>query len=242
MSDKRDKPTKTRATRARRSVGKRTDEAVMFFQVWRVLTPLVLPNWDSFDGYNSSKPFATTEKKLSEVCAWKEGGGDYVAFQLSESGEGYPLSYWVIKVRDRERHNATRVYPDEELIKILREEFKPSGLIASLFFRRYLAAITSLCLRELEEPKARGSKETPQVAFVRSLRLRAPSLTRAEVVKLTIEKNKTKKWWDPNLSEEAQEGWAEQTYKSASKAMERTQSGRVIRKARKIKGIRSKKK
>ena len=209
-----------------KKTSRRKGDEEMIFQVWRIIEPLSLDDWDSFHGYNSSAPFITTEKKLSEICALNLGGGDYVAFQLSKSGEGYPLSYWVIKVRDRDRHNSMRVYPREDLINILREECKPPGLIQSLFFRHHLAAITSLCLQELEEPKARRSKETPQVAFVRSLCLRMPSLTKAEAVKRTIKENKTKKWWSPNLSEEAQENLAQQAYASAQRANRKRREAR----------------
>lgn len=204
--------------KGRAKIAKRKSEEEMIFEAFRILTPLVLPDWDSFDGYNSSRPFATTEKKLSEVCAWNLGGGDYVAFQLSESGEGLPLSYWVIKVRDRERHNSMRVYPREDLINILREEYKPSGLIESLFFRRYLAAITSLCLRELEEPKAKKSKETPPVKRAKELIRHYGSRSKDKVIAQLI--TEAKKLWERGIASnpEAVERNAKAAYESAKRS------------------------
>src|SRR5262245_51727992 len=104
---------------AKKRPKKRAGEDEMIFEVYRILTPLSLDNPRAFDGFNESDPFATSEKKLSEVCMRKFGAGQYVAFQLSESGEGDPLSYWVVKVRDRERHSAMRVYPREDLINVM---------------------------------------------------------------------------------------------------------------------------
>jgi hypothetical protein len=224
----------------------------MIFEVYRIITP-ISPNVDwhlatpfslagGFDGFNCWPIFTTTEKNLSKYCALNYGPGDYAALRLAESCEGYPLAYWVIKVRSLELHDYLPVRPDKEILKIVRERNKSTfSAHSGMFYRRCEAMVTSLYLQELEEPKAKESKETPQVTFVRSLRMRRPPLTKDEVIRLTIEENKTKKWWEPSLSEESQKRLAEQTYKSAGKARERANREKGIRKPRKLKGIRSKK-
>src|SRR5882672_1180481 len=183
---------------------KRKGAEEMIFEIYRILTPLSLDNFEAFDGFNDSEPFATTEKKLSEVCMWKFGTGQYVAFQLSESHEGDPLSYWVVKVLDRERHNSKRVYPHEDLINIAREERRPSGLI-DIFYRRDLAAVTSLCLQELEEPKAKKSRETLAVKRAREL----------------IRLHRSKDIVIKRLIAEGETLWAEEKFVNDPKAIER---------------------
>lgn len=191
-------------TKGKKKTAKRGGTREVIFEVYRILAPLSLDNFEAFDGFNSSPPFTTTEKKLSEICMQKFGPGQYVAFQLSESGEGDPLSYWVVKVRDRETHNAMRVYPNEELINVIREERKPSGLI-DFFYRRNLAAIASLCLQQLEEPKAKKSRETPAVTRAREL----IKLHRSKAVVIR------------RLIAEAQTLWSEEKFVSDPKAVDR---------------------
>src|SRR5262249_17992341 len=167
----------------------------MIFEVWQVITPISPDvDWqavtpfsmdDEFDGFNHWPVITTTEHMLSEDCAKKFGRGDFVALQLAESRIGYPLAHWVIKVRSPELHDYMPVDPDKQIFNIVRERNNSYlSVTDGGFYRRCEVKVASLCLKELDEPKAKESRESPQVRRAKELIAKGKSMP--EVVESLI--------------------------------------------------------
>lgn len=67
-----------------------------------------------------------TIKSLSKVCAGTYGVGSFVGLLLGESGDGLPLSYWVIKVLSDKRHEAWEVILDDQELRNQRKVHIPA--------------------------------------------------------------------------------------------------------------------
>lgn len=61
-----------------------------------------------------------TPRTLAKACV-RYGGGSFVAVEISESRDGHALSYWVIRVKDRDHHVSKQVVFDDEKLIAMRQ-------------------------------------------------------------------------------------------------------------------------
>ncbi|MFN0112992.1 MAG: hypothetical protein ACKVZH_29380 [Blastocatellia bacterium] len=96
----------------------------LLFEFYRVLENSVPDSENNVpSGMEHCRPphQRTTKHALAEVCATAYGGGTFIALEVSENLEGFPLSFWIIKVLSSERCAAQQIFPEEEQLKRLRQ-------------------------------------------------------------------------------------------------------------------------
>ena len=189
----------------------------MWFEIWRVIKPLSAST--PFEGNASPRELITTPNGLSQECANIFGGGNYVALQVSESYEGYPLSHWVIKVRSLEMHNSLKVSLDKKRLDRIRQ-----GYTQTYPNKKREAALTSQYLKDLEEPEEPESRKSPQA--IRAEQLIELGLSRQQVIDDLI-KDGAKYW--PKHDAQGVARNAETTFDSVKRGIRKVNSPRKAR-------------
>ncbi|HMV86808.1 MAG TPA: hypothetical protein PLD20_17930 [Blastocatellia bacterium] len=88
-----------------------------------------------------------TPAMLEAACATAYGAGGFVALEVGDSLEGWPLSFWAIRVLSAERRRAIQVSPGKDLLELCRKRNENQVLLPNYgckdeawFFQRGLEA------------------------------------------------------------------------------------------------------
>jgi hypothetical protein len=220
--------------RRAKKTAKRDSAEEMIFEVWQIIKPVSADSpfnhWPpNFDAFNHWPLIVITEpeKNLSEVCMKEYGAGNFVALRLAKSRTGLPLSHWVVKVWSSESHRSLRVHPDKNYLAALRELYASAGNdITEGLYRRREAALTSLCLGQLKEPKPKESRETKPVKRAKELIRHYGPRSKSKVI--TQLKAEAKKLWSEEFEKgiESDPTWLDRAAKTAYESAKRDLRGR----------------